>query len=58
MELKLDSYVCLHGKQEYSFTFYREKVLTEPITIPNLTEVLDNTESSPYVNNDFQKLLK
>jgi hypothetical protein len=56
MELNLNSYMCLHGTQKDSFTFYRIRVLTKPETIPNLAEVLVNMESSPNVSNYFKNL--
>jgi hypothetical protein len=47
----------MHGADLYVsslHTFYGIRVLTKPETIPNLAEVLVNTESSPHVSNYFK----
>jgi hypothetical protein len=57
MVLKLDTYMSsvAHKRIDLLFT---EKRYSHNLKLPNLMEVLDKTESSPYVSNDFQKLVK
>ena len=57
MVLKLDTYMSSVARKRIDLLF-TEKRYSHNLKLPNLMEVLDKTESSPYVSNDFQKLVK